>query len=157
MLESAKGVRNVTIVDLYERYPTFDINVAQEQQALQEADVVIWQHPFFWYSAPPLLKQWIDLVLTFGWAYGPGGTALAGKKVYQVISTGGTSAVYAHDGRNRYTIHEFLRPFEQTARLCGMEYGEPFTIQGTHMLTTDDINNEAGRYQAFLELCTNEY
>ena len=35
---------------------------------------------FWWYSSPPLLKLWFDEVLTFGWAYGPGG-ASSGERV----------------------------------------------------------------------------
>ena len=38
---------------------------------------------------PPLMKLWVDDVLTFGWAYGPGGTALNGKDLWLVASTGG--------------------------------------------------------------------
>jgi glutathione-regulated potassium-efflux system ancillary protein KefG len=59
----------ITFHDLYEKYPDFNINVEHEKKLLAEHQVVIWQHPFYWYSAPPLLKQWIDLVLQFGWAY----------------------------------------------------------------------------------------
>ncbi|MFC4874411.1 NAD(P)H-dependent oxidoreductase [Negadavirga shengliensis] len=45
------------------------IDVKAEQQDLLNADLVIMQHPFFWHAAPPLVKQWIDLVLAHGWAY----------------------------------------------------------------------------------------
>ena len=77
----------VTFHDLYERYPDFDIDVDFEKQLLKRHEVIIWHHPFYWYSCPPLMKQWIDLVLEFGWAYGPGGEALTGKTVLQVVTT----------------------------------------------------------------------
>lgn len=157
LLDAARSVDNVTIVDLYERYPTFDIDVEHEQRELSKHDVMVWHHPFYWYSAPPLFKQWIDLVLTFGWAYGPGGTAVAGKSVHHAVTTGGGAEAYSHDGRNRYTIQEFLRPYEQTARLCGMSYHEPFAVHGTHRLTTTDIETEALRYRRFLEDCLHEH
>ena len=57
---------------MYEKYPDFNIDVDYEKKLLEKNQIIIWQHPFYWYSAPPLLKQWIDLVLEFGWAYGPG-------------------------------------------------------------------------------------
>ena len=38
---------------------------------------------------PPLQKLWLDEVLRYGWAYGPEGTALRGKDVWLVASTGG--------------------------------------------------------------------
>ena len=69
----------ITLNDLYEEYPAFDIDVAREQALLLAHDVVVFQHPFFWYSTPPLLKQWEDLVLEHGWAYGREGRALTGK------------------------------------------------------------------------------
>lgn len=58
--------KNITFNDLYEAYPDFNIEIQKEKQLLLEHDVIIWHHPFYWYSAPPLLKQWIDMVLEFG-------------------------------------------------------------------------------------------
>lgn len=76
----------ITFHDLYELYPDFNIDIQREQQLLIEHDIIIWHHPFYWYNVPPLLKQWIDIVLTFGWAYGPGGTALTGKMIFNVLT-----------------------------------------------------------------------
>ena len=59
---------------------------------LLENDIIIFQHPFYWYSSPAMLKEWQDLVLEFGFAYGPGGTALQGKMMMNVISTGASKA-----------------------------------------------------------------
>ena len=79
----------LTFRDLYEAYPDFHIDIAAEQALLLAHDVIVWHHPFYWYSAPPLLKQWIDLVLQFGWAYGPGGEALKGKIIFNAFTAGG--------------------------------------------------------------------
>ncbi len=154
LLDAAKNVSGVTVRDLYEEYPLFDVDVVAEKALLLSHDVVVLQHPFFWYSAPPLVKQWIDLVLEFGWAYGPGGTALQGKKVVQAITTGGTEKAYSADGRNRYTVEEFLRPFEATFKLCNMEVLPPFVVSGTHRLTRQDIELSGERYRGFLEELT---
>lgn len=130
---------SITFCDLYERYPDFNIPVDLEKELLLRHEVIVWMHPFYWYSSPPLLKQWIDMVLEFGWAYGPGGQALMGKYIFNAISTGGSPAAYSPDGNNRYSILEFLRPFEQTARLCKMHYLPPFSVQGTHRLPYEDL------------------
>ena len=79
----------ITLRRLYALYPDGKIDVAAEQQALAEHERLVFQHPFYWYSTPPLMKQWLDDVLTYGWAYGPGGNALAGKEWLSAISTGG--------------------------------------------------------------------
>jgi glutathione-regulated potassium-efflux system ancillary protein KefG len=151
LVEDIRNIEGVTFHDLYECYPDFFIDVGYEQKLLQQHDVIIWHHPFYWYSCPPLLKQWIDLVLEFGWAYGPEGKALLGKKCFQVITTGGSERVYSHEGRNHYTINEFLRPFEQTARLCRMDYLSPFAVMGTHKLTRDDLKKYASQYRQIID------
>jgi len=129
----------VTLHDLYEAYPAGDVDVAREQSLLLAHDVVVWQHPLYWYSGPPLLKEWLDLVLEHGWAYGSGGSALHGKAVLQAISAGGGADAYCEEGYNRWTIRQYLRPFEGTARLCGMTYLPPWVVFGTHRLDATDL------------------
>lgn len=140
----------ITFHDLYEAYPTFDIDVPHEQRLLIDHDLIVLQHPFFWYSTPPLVKQWEDLVLEHGWAYGSKGTALRGKQLLSLISAGGAESAYQHEGYNRFTMRELLAPLEQTAFLCGMEYLPPYVIHGTHRMTEADINAAADRYHQLL-------
>lgn len=146
LVQNVRHKKGVTFHDLYEQYPDFHIDISYEKNLLEEHDIMIWHHPFYWYSCPPLMKQWIDLVLEYGWAYGPEGNALQGKKCLQIITTGGSRKVYCSEGRNIYTINEFLRPFEQTARLCGMEYLTPFAVMGTHYLKTADLETFSQQY-----------
>ena len=141
----------VTFHDLYEEYPDFGVDVRREQALLMEHEVLVLQHPFFWYSVPPLLKQWIDLVLEHGWAYGSEGTALAGKRLLSVISTGGREDAYRPGGHNRFTMGELLAPIEQTFVLCGMEYLPPMVVHGAHGMTTAEIEAHAERYRRALE------
>jgi glutathione-regulated potassium-efflux system ancillary protein KefG len=141
----------ITFNDLYEKYPHFDIDIEYEKKLLTEHQVIIWQHPFYWYSAPPLLKQWIDLVLGFGWAYGPGGNALQGKMVFNSITAGGQRAAYSPEGHNRFTVKELLSPFDQTAVLCKMTYLPPFAVHGTHHILKEELNMVAQQYRSMLE------
>lgn len=130
LLSSVESLSGVTINDLYESYPNFHVNVAREQALLLEHDVIVFQHPFYWYSSPAILKQWQDLVLEYGFAFGKNGTRLHGKLVLTAISTGGPSSAYQRNGYNYFTVRELLAPFEQTARLCGMTYLPPFIVPG---------------------------
>lgn len=132
LLTAASEVAGVTIHDLYEVYPDFAIDVRREQELLVAHDVIVWQHPFYWYSAPALLKEWLDLVLEHGFAFGDEGRALEGKWALSAITTGGSEESYGADGYNGFTIRELLRPFEQTARLCRMQPLPPFVVHGTH-------------------------
>lgn len=151
LLGGADGLEGVTFHDLYQRYPEFDVDVKAEQELLVGHDVIVWQHPFFWYSVPPLLKQWIDLVLEHGWAYGSGGDALRGKSVLSVISAGGPDEAYRAGGYNRFSFRQFLRPLEQTARLCGMRYLPPWIVAGTHRLPSAALDALAPSYRTVLQ------
>ena len=148
---SAQQVSGVTFHDLYEIYPDFNIEVKHEQALLTNHDIVVLQHPFYWYSCPPLMKQWIDLVLEHGWAYGKAGKELAGKKIFNAISSGGTQEAYQPGKFNRFTMGQFLAPFDQTARLCNMQYYPPFVVHGTHRATAQDIQNAGESYRLVLE------
>lgn len=120
----------ITLRNLYDLYPDGKIDVAAEQQALAEHDRLVFQHPFYWYSTPPLMKQWLDDVLTYGWAYGPGGNALAGKEWLSAISTGGPADSYQAGGYNRFSMSEFLKPLVQTASLLQTVFLPPFIFHG---------------------------
>lgn len=141
----------ITFHDLYEQYPDYNIDVPYEKELLAAHDIIVWQHPFYWYSAPPLLKQWIDMVLELGWAYGPGGTALKDKIVFNAITTGGQKEAYAPTGNNKYTIKQFLAPMERTVMLCKMHYFPPFVIHGTHKISAEDLEQAGKSYAVILE------
>ena len=151
LIKHIPKIPEITFHDLYERYPDFNIDLDFEKGLLAEHDIIIWQHPFYWYSAPPLLKQWIDIVLEFGWAYGPGGHALEGKVVFNVLTTGGQEHAYSRDGYNRFTIAELLAPFSQTAYLCKMRWLPPFVLFGTHRITMEELLESGGHYMDLLQ------
>jgi len=146
LMDVAQSLSGITIRDMYEIYADYNIDVKAEQALLLEYDIIIWQHPFYWYSCPPLMKQWIDLVLEYGWAYGKGGDKLTGKCVMNVFSSGGKFEVYQKDGRNRFTYRELLSPFDQTAFLCHMTYLPPFIVPGANRITDAELEDYAIRY-----------
>lgn len=137
LMEGVRDLEGVTVHDLYEAYPTLGIDVAREQALCVAHDVLVLQHPFYWYSAPAIIKEWLDLVLEHGWAYGKGGTALRGKLMFNVITTGGSDDAYRREGYNRFTMRQLLAPFDQTAHLCGMTYLAPFVVHGALRLGSD--------------------
>lgn len=151
LVDAIHGLPGVTVHDLYERYPDYDVDVPHEQSLLEAHDTIVLQHPFYWYSVPPLAKQWIDLVLEHGWAYGSRGTALHGKRALSAVTTGGGEAAYAREGRNRHTLGELLAPIEQTWRLCGVEWLPPFAVHGTHLLQPADFRAHGEDYRRVLE------
>lgn len=150
LIEGIDELPDVTFRDLYQLYPDFYVDVGKEQELLLMHDFIVWQHPLYWYSTPPLLKQYIDLVFEHQWAYGERGIYLRGKQAMNVLTAGGGRATYCAEDYNGYQIKDFLRPLEQTASLCGMDYLPPYAIHGTHRLLDAEIADERERYHDFL-------
>ncbi|GAA0835620.1 NAD(P)H-dependent oxidoreductase [Marinomonas arenicola] len=130
--KAVEGVEGVTVNDLYQAYPDFMIDIEREKQLCEEHDVIIFQHPLYWYSTPSIVKEWFDLVLEHDWAYGSKGNALKDKLFFQVISAGGDGASYQKDGYNEFSLKELSAPFRATAKLCKLVWLPPFAITGVH-------------------------
>jgi glutathione-regulated potassium-efflux system ancillary protein KefG len=151
LLQAVEPLPEVTVHDLYETYPDFNVTAAREKGLLTTHDIVIWQYPLYLYGAPALLKQWMDLVLEFGWAHGPAGNALQGKLAFSAVTTGGARESYAAAGFNGFSLGAFLLPFARTAALCKMTCLPPFAVQGTYRLTGEQLADHASGYRALLE------
>lgn len=156
LIKGMDTIQGLTFHDLYEAYPDFDVDVEREQTLLLKHDIIILHHPFYWYSAPALVKQWLDLVLEHGWAYGRAGKALLGKKMLNAITLGGSKKAYCEQGYNNYSVRQFLYPFEQTANLCSMHYLPPIVAHGTHHMTQETITLAREQYHAILRILISE-
>lgn len=133
-LDAVRDLPGVVVNDLYARYPNFYIDVPLEQELLTNAHIVVFQHPLYWYSGPALLKEWIDVVLEQGFAHGQGGTALRGKGWLHSTTTGMSESSYrpGTGTTDAVTMAELLKPFECTARFCGMDWLEPLVFHNAH-------------------------
>ncbi|PIJ51245.1 glutathione-regulated potassium-efflux system ancillary protein KefG [Erwinia sp. OLTSP20] len=150
LLQSAKQQDNVTVHDLYAHYPDFFIDIHKEQQLLREHQVIVFQHPLYTYSCPALLKEWLDRVLSRGFASGVGGNALVGKYWRSVITTGEPEAAYHHNGLNRYPMSDIMRPFELTAQMCRMHWLTPMIIYWARRQSAEMMNNFSRAYGEWL-------
>ncbi|RYZ12964.1 MAG: NAD(P)H dehydrogenase [Comamonadaceae bacterium] len=139
LFRAAKATAGVDLNDLYASYPDYAIDVEAEQARVARADLVVLLHPIQWYSMPPLQKLWLDDVLAYGWAYGPGGTALQGKDLWLVATTGGPESSYHPQSYNRYFFDAFLPPYEQTAALCGMRFLPPLVLHGARSASDAEL------------------
>lgn len=151
LVDAVRDLDGVTVNDLYDEYPDLNIDVTREQELLAAHEIVVFQHPFYWYSTPAILKEWQDLVLEHGWAYGHDGDALRGKALLSAMTTGGSEDAYCAEGSNRFSVRQLLAPIEQTARLCGMDFLPPFVVHGTFKLTAPEIEDHAVDYRRIVE------
>lgn len=155
ILKRVDDLPALTVVNLYEKYPYFFINVRAEQKLLLEHDILVLQHPMYWYSMPPLLKQYLDDVLEIGFAYGPHGTHLKGKEFILSITTGGPEDSYSTKGYNNFPIEAFWPPYEQTANLCGMKWHKPLVLHSAQKASRDVIEAHAEKVRGYLSHLSN--
>jgi len=136
LLQAVADLENVTVKQLYELYPDFQI--------------------LYWYSSPAILKEWQDCVLEHGFAYGETGTALAGKHFLSVITAGSERTSYDPIGRNQFTMEQMLAPFEQTAGLCHMVWQPPRILYGGFNVDKETLDQHCQSYREHLQNYTLE-
>lgn len=150
LLDALPADPRLDVRSLYDRYPGFDIDVDAEQAALERAQVVVLQHPMYWYSVPGLMKHYFDKVLVRGFAYGDGGHALRGKRCLWVTTTGGDPHAFSSEGAHGRAFSAFTAPVEQLARFCGMSFATPFVVHAAHRLDEATLAERAGAYRSTL-------
>lgn len=159
-LLNSLGGQGIGVIDLYQRYgeSTFhglpEALLAQDRLKLVEAKAVVLQFPFYWYSMPSLLKQWLDDILLNGWAHHGGiegkQYALAGKPLLIALTTGGAERSYGPAGYNMHFMSDFMPSFVQMARTCRMHFVEPFYA---HADKFDAAQTSAAYLQRINDLC----
>lgn len=139
--------------DLYGSYPDEKIDVDKEQRLIEGYDKIIFQFPFYWFNCPPLLKKWLDEVLTHGWAYGTGsGYKLADKRIALSITAGIDEVDYHTSGRYKYTLKQLTAPFELTFDYIRATYKSFYAFYGAeYHATKERIEKSVQEYISFLE------
>ena len=148
--------------DLYAALPDGTLDeqaVAREQELLAAHGTVVFQFPLYWYSCPALLREWMDAVYAFGWAYGgpqaqPGqpGRMVAGKHFACAVSMGDVEEHYAAGQPVGFTLDEVLAPFAATANYLEATF-EPhaFSFFGAEYDPSDAaVERSAQAYVAWL-------
>lgn len=128
-------------------YPTYQFDVDAEQKAIENADVLVFQFPFSWYSVPGLMKLWIDNVFVHGFAHGS--TAkIAGKKLIVSFTAGAPNEVYQKDGFFKHTVEDYLPQFETFATLCGLDFQPAIYTTGMSYVGRDNEKINAQKVTA---------
>lgn len=134
-----------TIHHLESHYPTNSIDVAAEQALVEAHENLVLQFPLYWFNCPPMLKKWLDEVLTHNWAYGSKGDKLRGRKVALAVTAGIDGQGYAASGEYGYPLEEVLRPFQMTFAYCQAAYKSFFAFYGAERADEADDNAYAAR------------
>ena len=132
LLAAIRDLPGLEVRSICELYPDFDIDVAAEQAALERASVVAFLHPLYWFTAPAMLKHWMDSVLVSGWAHGPGGEKLSGKECLWIATASDVQAYPPHP----------IPLVEEVARACAMKWLEPFVVRDTHEMRDQELREK---------------
>lgn len=149
LLNLASSYKSIRIHQLYEEYPDFFVDSRREQELLVACDALVLQYPLYWYSCPALLKEWIDVVWARGFAWGAKGTALRGKPIQHVVTTGGPVWARFPSGLTLPPYEEILGPFALQANLAGMEWQVPMIVPAS---AWDDIESRMHISKQYLDL-----
>ena len=151
--ELTRYPKKFTVHELYKAYPDEKINVEAEQRLIEQHDKIVFQFPFYWFSSPPLLKKWLDEVLTYGWAYGSkSGYKVSGKIVALAISAGIDERQFARSEKYKYTLQELTRPFELSFEYVKADYQPLFAYYGIELNASKEwIEASVPLYLNFLE------
>lgn len=126
----AGRLADVTVRNLEAIYgsKTAAFDVAVEQRAMEAADRIVFLFPIHWFNMTPMLKAYLNEVWTYGWAFGPNGTALKGKTLQAVVTAGASEHTYSAEGLIESSIDEVLTPLKASALYVGMTYLPPLAF-----------------------------
>ena len=122
LVDAVSDMEGVAVFNLYELSQEIAFNIDEWSKIISDASAVIYQFPFYWMSAPSLLKKWQDEIFTF-LSKTP---AVAGKPLTVVTTTGSEYEAYRSGGRNRFTTDELLRPYQVSAIHSGNVMANPY-------------------------------
>lgn len=120
LIASTKNLEDVSIRYLDEE----KIDKRKEKELLKEADRIIFQFPMYWYSAPFLLKRWLDEVFDDSLI----ANGLKKKELGLVVTMGLSQEDFAAGRSEKFTLSEIFRPFEALANKCQMTYLPIFPV-----------------------------
>lgn len=104
-------------------------DVAEEQHKVEQAELIIFQYPLYWFSMPAIMKGWIDRVLTQGFAFSMQNMYDNGifknKRAMLSFTTGAMESMYRDDSLHG-DINILLWPLQSgVLRFCGFQVLAP--------------------------------
>ncbi len=152
LIEAAKTIDDIEIVDFYSQCPFFKMDNEFEANRLLGVDRIIIQFPIQWYNVPSLLKEWIDQVFTrmFYIFFENEGAKMKNKPVLFVATAGNLPSAYKRDGQNFFSIDEIFAPLFALLYRCEMKKAEPFLLYEANKLNDHQISSAQEEYKSRL-------
>lgn len=125
---------NIIYKDISSLYPDNNIDIEKEQEDIKKASKIVFQFPMYWYNVPSALKNWMDKVFSYDFAYiideegAFQAQALKGKD-FQIVATIGAHQE-SYEGEDRLSVKDCLNSCFYTAKMLGMKELESIFIYG---------------------------
>ncbi|WP_076460061.1 NAD(P)H-dependent oxidoreductase [Limosilactobacillus caccae] len=139
---AARQADNVTWHEL-----TIPFDVVHEQQLLHSANRIILQFPMYWYSAPAILKQWLDEAWTTTLTTN---RLVKGHELGIVVTVAHPAQAFMPGASQQFTIAELLRPYQALAHATGMKYLPPLPVYQFAQQSDEQRQLLFIRYQQYL-------
>ncbi|PAF50452.1 NAD(P)H-dependent oxidoreductase [Helicobacter sp. 13S00477-4] len=149
LIQSIKGVSNITLNDIYSTYPDGKINLTKEIELLKNSKHIIFQFPLYWFSTPSLLKEYQDVVFS-GILYSNEPKILSEKTFQIITSAGSPEEKYSLDGRNQKSLEDILLPISMSAKYLGMQTKDILCIFNAMGMTDELLKQAINKYQKAL-------
>jgi NAD(P)H dehydrogenase (quinone) len=109
----------------------FSPDIVGEIEKIQQASLILFIFPMWWYSVPAIMKGWFDRVLAMGVAWDTGRIyetgLLRGKQAMLITTAGAPAEFFKREGRHRAAVNDILHPIHHTTLgFCGLNVHEPF-------------------------------
>lgn len=133
----------------------FAADIAAEQERVLWADMIIFQFPIWWQSAPAILKGWFDRVLARGFAYAPGKAfdqgGLRGRRAMCAITTGSPESMFGPGGFYQHDISVVLgHILRGTLSFVGLEVLPTFVAWSAARVNDETQSKYLEEYRARL-------
>lgn len=142
LMESCQNLEGVVLYILEDK----KIDSLEEQEQLKQYDRLVFQFPMYWYSAPFILKKWLDDVFQDTSSI----DFLKGKELGLVISMGVSEDSFAAGKEENFTLSELFRPYEAFAKKAQMKYLPIFPISLFSYLLETEKKELLIKYQQYL-------
>ncbi|TCP92175.1 glutathione-regulated potassium-efflux system ancillary protein KefF [Cricetibacter osteomyelitidis] len=141
LAEAAGSLQDVEIrnIDVLYGKDFTAIDVEAEKAAHERADRIVYLFPIHWFNLTPMLKAYMNSVWQYGWAFGEGGFAFAGKELQIIAAAGAADSTYQHDGLVRYTGAEVLAPLEASAYYTSFTYNQPLFFTSSNAVSDEGL------------------
>jgi NAD(P)H dehydrogenase (quinone) len=109
----------------------FSPDIVGEIEKVQQASIILFIFPLWWYSVPAIMKGWLDRTLAMGVAWDTGRIyekgLLRGKQAMVITNAGGPAEFFKRDGRHKAAVNDILHPINHTTLgFCGLNVHESF-------------------------------